>query len=76
MAMAIIDSAARMGVFHRLGNTQNASSDNARLKAETAANYRRSTKLFEDAVAGGGAGLRAAPDGHLRHAMAECRASP
>ena len=58
MAITIVDSAARMVAFHRMDNTQNASSDNARLKAETAANYRRSTKLFEDAVTGGGLGLR------------------
>jgi len=58
MAIAIVDSAARMVAFHRMDNTQNGSSDNARWKAETAANYRRSTKLFEDAVAGAGLGLR------------------
>lgn len=58
MAIAIVDSAARIVAFHRMDNTQNGSSDNARLKAETAVNYRRSSKLFEDAVAGGGLGLR------------------
>lgn len=58
LALAIVDSAARMVAFHRMDNTQNASSDNARWKAETAANYRRSTKLFEEAVAGAGLGLR------------------
>ncbi len=58
LAIAIVDSAARMVAFHRMDNTQNGSSDNARLKAETAVNYRRPTKLFEDALAAGGAGLR------------------
>lgn len=58
MAIAIVDCAARMVAFHRMDNTQNGSSDNARWKAETAVNYRRSTKLFEDAVAGGAIGLR------------------
>ena len=58
MAIAIVDSSARMVAFHRMDNTQNGSSDNARWKAETAANYRRSTKLFEEAIAGGGLGLR------------------
>jgi uncharacterized protein GlcG (DUF336 family) len=52
MAITIVDSAARIVAFYRMDNAQNGSIDNARWKAETAVNYRCSTKAFEDAVAG------------------------
>ena len=43
---------------HRLDNTQLGSIPVAEGKARTAVLYRRSSKAFEDALAGGGIGLR------------------
>lgn len=45
-------------MLHRLDNAQLSSVRIAEQKARTAAEFRRSTKVFEDAVAGGGVGLR------------------
>ena len=44
--------------FERKDNTQIGSVAVAQDKAASAALYRRSTKVFQDALAGGGAGLR------------------
>ena len=44
--------------FERMDNTQIGSVAVAQDKAASAALYRRSTKVFQDALAGGGAGLR------------------
>jgi glc operon protein GlcG len=46
-------------LLHRLDNTQIGSVDVAIGKARTANNFKRSSKAFEDMVAGGGVGLRA-----------------
>jgi glc operon protein GlcG len=45
-------------MLHRLDNAQLSSVRIAEQKARTAAEFRRATKVFEDAVAGGGVGLR------------------
>ena len=58
MAIAIVDSGANLVMLHRLDNTQLGSARLAKAKARTAVEFRRSTKIFEDAVAGGGIGLR------------------
>jgi glc operon protein GlcG len=58
VAIAIVDSGANLVMLHRLDNAQLSSVRIAEQKARTAAEFRRSTKVFEDAVAGGGAGLR------------------
>jgi len=59
VAIAIVDNAGQMVYFQRADNTQTASITVAEDKAVSAAMYRRSTKVFQDGVAGGGAGVRA-----------------
>ena len=59
MAVAVVDNHGMLVAFEKLDNTQTASVQVAIDKAVSAAMYRRSTKVFEDGVAGGGAGLRA-----------------
>ena len=58
VAIAIVDSGANLVMLHRLDNTQLSAARIAEAKARTAAEFRRPTKVFEDAVAGGGVGLR------------------
>jgi uncharacterized protein GlcG (DUF336 family) len=58
MAIAIVDTGGNLVLFQRMDNTQIGSVDVAIGKAKTANNFKRPTKVFEDAVAGGGAGLR------------------
>src|SRR6478752_3689824 len=58
VAIAIVDSGANLVMLHRLDNAQLSSVRLAEEKARTAAEFRRPTKVFEDAVAGGGVGLR------------------
>ena len=58
VAIAIVDSGANLVMLQRLDNAQLSSGRIAEQKARTAAEFRRPTKVFEDAVAGGGIGLR------------------
>lgn len=58
MAVAVVDTAGQLVAFERMDNTQTASIAVAQDKAGSAALYRRPTKVFQDALAGGGAGLR------------------
>jgi uncharacterized protein GlcG (DUF336 family) len=58
VAIAIVDSGANLVLLHRLDNAQLSSVRIAEQKARTAAEFRRPTKVFEEAVAGGGVGLR------------------
>src|ERR1700704_4320322 len=58
VSIAIVDSGANLLMLHRLDNAQLASVRLAEEKARTAVEFRRPTKLLEDAVAGGGVGLR------------------
>lgn len=58
VAIVVVDSGGHMVAMQRLDGTQIASIDIAKGKAVTANNYRRPTKALEDAIAGGGAGLR------------------
>src|ERR1700712_854483 len=53
VAIAIVDSGANLVMLHRLDNAQLSSVRIAEQKARTAAEFRRPTKAFEDAVAGG-----------------------
>ncbi|MEY4730416.1 MAG: hypothetical protein RL020_1574 [Pseudomonadota bacterium] len=59
VVIAIVDSGSQLVMLQRLDNTQYGSIDIAKGKATTAVNFRRPSKAFEDAIAGGGAGLRA-----------------
>ena len=58
VAIAIVDSGANLVMLQRLDNAQLSSVRIAEQKARTAAEFQRPTKVFEDAVAGGGIGLR------------------
>ena len=58
IAVAIVDTGGNLILLHKLDNTQVASIEIAIGKAKTANNFKRPTKALEDAVAGGGVGLR------------------
>lgn len=58
VAIAIVDNAGHLVAFEKMDNTQTASVEVAQDKAVSAAIYRRSTKVVQDGLAGGGAGLR------------------
>jgi glc operon protein GlcG len=58
MAIAIVDSTGHLALFARIDQTQLGSVAVSIAKAETALNFRRPTKVFEDLMAAGGAGLR------------------
>ena len=58
VAVAVVDNAGLLGAYERMDNTQTGSVQVAIDKAVSAAMYRRSTKVFQDLVAGGGAGMR------------------
>jgi uncharacterized protein GlcG (DUF336 family) len=58
MVIAIVDSGGHLVMLHKLDQAQHASVQIAQRKAETAVNFRRPTKLIEDTLTAGGAGLR------------------
>ena len=58
MVITILDSGGNIVMLQRLDGTQLGSVDVARDKAWSAVAFRRPTKVFEDAVAQGGANLR------------------
>lgn len=58
VAIAVVDGGGHLVALHRLDNTQYGSVEVAIQKAKTAALFRRPTKVFEDILAQGGAGLR------------------
>lgn len=58
VSIAIVDSGGNLVMLHRLDNSQLSSARIAEAKAKTAVEFRRPTKVFEDAVANGGIGLR------------------
>jgi glc operon protein GlcG len=58
VSIAIVDSGGNLLMLHRLENAQLASMRIAEAKARTAVEFRRPTKALEDAIAGGGVGLR------------------
>jgi uncharacterized protein GlcG (DUF336 family) len=58
VAIIVLDSSGFLVAAHRLDNTQLGSIAVAEDKARTSVFYRRPSKAFEDAVAGGGIGLR------------------
>ena len=58
VAIAVIDTTGSLVMFQKLDNTQTASVEIAEGKARTALDFKRPTKALEDAIAGGGVGLR------------------
>lgn len=65
VAITILDSTGHMVAMHKLDNVQYASIKIAEGKARTALDFRRPTKALEDALAGGGAGLRVLTFGNV-----------
>jgi uncharacterized protein GlcG (DUF336 family) len=57
VAIAVVDSGGNLVAFHRLDNTQIGSIRIAEGKARTAIEFRRPTRVLQEAVAGGGVGL-------------------
>jgi glc operon protein GlcG len=53
VATAVVDAGGALVYFERIDGTQSGSSDVALAKARSAASFKRPTKAFEDAVAGG-----------------------
>ena len=58
MAVAVIDPGGALVYFEKMDGTQTGSVRVAIVKARSAAIYKRPTKVWQDIVAGGGAGLR------------------
>jgi glc operon protein GlcG len=58
VVVVIVDTGGNLVLLEKLDNTQLGSIDVAILKAKTANNFKRPTKVFEDGIAGGGVGLR------------------
>ncbi len=58
VAVAVVDTAGMLVAFEKADGTQNGSVMIAQDKAVSAAMLRRPTKVIQDAVAGGGAGVR------------------
>jgi uncharacterized protein GlcG (DUF336 family) len=58
VAIAIVDTAAKLVMFVKLDNTQQGSVDIAIGKATTAVDLKRPTKALQDAIGQGGANLR------------------
>jgi glc operon protein GlcG len=58
VVITVVDTGGYVVATHRLDNTQLGSIPLAEDKARTAVLFRRPSKAFEDAVAGGGIGLR------------------
>ena len=58
VAIAIFDTAGQLVAFEKMDDTQTASVDIAQDKGRSAAIFRRPTKVMEDALAAGGAGVR------------------
>jgi uncharacterized protein GlcG (DUF336 family) len=58
MAVAVVDPGGGLVYFERMDDVQRASIEVAIAKARSAALYKRPTRAFQDALAGGGVGLR------------------
>jgi glc operon protein GlcG len=58
MAVAVVDIAGHLVYFERMDDVQTGSISVAQGKARSAALFKRPTKVFQDAVASGGEGLR------------------
>ncbi|MCB1147279.1 MAG: heme-binding protein, partial [Leptospiraceae bacterium] len=58
MAIAVVDTAGNLVAFEKMDNTQIGSVEIARIKAETSVRFKRSSKAFEESVAGGGMGVK------------------
>ncbi|HUR95664.1 MAG TPA: heme-binding protein [Gemmatimonadales bacterium] len=62
VAVAVVDTAGGLMLFHCLEDTQPASQELAVLKARTAVRFHRPSKALEDGIAGGRTALLSLPD--------------
>jgi len=58
MAVAVVDPSGTLVYYEKMDNTQTGSANVSIEKARTAALFKRPSKVFQDAVSGGGPGLR------------------
>ena len=58
VAITILDSGGNWVMFHRFDNTQLSATYVSEGKARTALEFKRPSKALDDAIAGGGAGMR------------------
>jgi glc operon protein GlcG len=58
VAITILDSGGNVVMFHRIDNAQLSATSVSEGKARTALEFKRPSKALDDAIAGGGAGLR------------------
>ena len=58
MAIAVVDTGGTLVYYEKMNNTQIGSADVAIEKARTAVRFKRPSKVFQDMVGSGGAGLR------------------
>ena len=58
MVIAVVDGTGHLVALHKIDHAQFGSIVIAQAKAQTAVNFKRPTKVFEEAVAQGGLGLR------------------
>jgi glc operon protein GlcG len=58
MAVAVVDPNGTLIFYEKMDNTQIGSAEVSIAKARSAAQFKRPTKAFQDALASGGAGLR------------------
>jgi uncharacterized protein GlcG (DUF336 family) len=58
MAVAIVDTSGTLVYYEKMDGTQTGSADVSIEKARSAALFKRATKVFQDGLAAGGAGLR------------------
>ena len=58
MAVAVVDISGALVYFEKMDDTQNGSVGVSIAKARSAALFKRATKVFQDGLAAGGAGLR------------------
>ncbi len=59
MAISVVDTGGTLVYYEKMDDTQIGSADVAIEKARTAVRFKRPSKVFQDMVASGGAGLRA-----------------
>jgi glc operon protein GlcG len=58
VAITILDSGGNIIMFHRVDNAQLSATTVSEGKARTALEFKRPSKALDDAIAGGGAGMR------------------
>ena len=58
MVIAVVDSTGHLVVLHKMDHAQYGSVEIAQHKAQTAVDFKRPSKVFEDGIVAGGIGLR------------------